>query len=206
MPDLAMLRIIGRGAAPVFFFLVAFSNSKKMDCSLITLGLSITIIDFILFGKLAPNILITLFILRYFNSILSNKDLRFSLSDSIAIAFLMFITFPTLHIFEYSSLAVMPYLLGHITRINHPQKNFFMIFLGALYFLALNLLSNITIEPLFLFSYIVTIFIIMGRIEPQSYPKDKALVDYIVYFLGKYALQIYFVHLALFKIIEFYIS
>jgi len=206
MPDQEMLRIIGRAAAPVFCFLIAFSNSKKIDFSLLTLGVSIVTIDFILFGKFSPNILITLFALRYLNSALANKDFKITLYDSIPFAFLVFILFPILQMLEYSSAALIPYLLGHVVRLNHKHKHYLMIILGALYFLFLNTLAGITAYPLFLSGYIITTFIIMATIEPAYYPTKIGPHKWCVYYLGKYALQIYFIHLALFKLTAFYIS
>jgi hypothetical protein len=206
MQDQEMLRQIGRAAAPIFFFFIGFSNSKRTDYSLPVLGAAIVVIDYILFGKYSANILISLFIFRLFNAIFEDDDFSIKASAIFAIAFLTFLTFPSMHIFEYSTIGVLPYLLGHIVRLNNKNKKFFTIAFGILYYISLFILSGMMHNKLFLSSYIITTFILMGTISDKTYSAKPGIIDKSIYLLGKYALQIYFVHVTIFKLIEFNIS
>ena len=206
MPDQEMLRYIGRAAAPVFFFFIGFSNSKRTDFSLPVLGIAIVAIDYILFGKYSANILISLFIFRLFNTILEDKDFNIKASAVFAIAFLTFLTFPSMHIFEYSTIGILPYLLGHTIRLDRSNKKFFILAFGGLYYISLFILSGMMEDKLFLSSYIITTFILMGTISDKTYSGRPGFVDKTIYLLGKYALQVYFVHVTIFKLIEFNIS
>jgi hypothetical protein len=206
LQDQETLRQIGRAAAPIFFFFIGFSNSKRTDYSLPLLGAAIVIIDFILFGKYSANILISLFIFRLFNRIFEDEDFNIKASAIFAVAFLTFLTFPSMHIFEYSTIGVLPYLLGHLIRLNRPNKNFFILALGGLYYISLFILSGMMDDKLFLSSYIITTFILMGTISDKTYSAKPGIVDKSIYLLGKYALQIYFVHVIIFKLIQFNIS
>ena len=127
LPEQNLLRIIGRAAAPIFFFLIAFSNCKKTDNNLLTLGVALIVLNFILSDEFTPNILISLYFLRFLNLALSDYNWRLNISDVLVIMFFNVILFPHLFMLEYSFLAFIPYILGHIVRTKHENSDFFII-------------------------------------------------------------------------------
>lgn len=206
IPDQVDLRIVGRAAAPIFCFLIAYSNSKKTDGNLLALGTAIVVLDYILHADYKANILITLFFLRYLNSILDNKDLKLTPYSALPFTVLCLILFPALLPLEYSTSALVAYLFGHIVRTNNPNKIFFMFWLGSLYFIFTYAFFGLMAFPLFTYIYILMTFLLLTTLKSKPYGHEIGLIQYSTYFLGKYALQIYFIHLALFKIISFYMG
>lgn len=78
--DLDFLRAIGRGAAPLFFFLIGYTNKLKISASLIMYGLILTVIGSSINHQLWINILInfiiTHLIISNFGQSLTHKEIR----------------------------------------------------------------------------------------------------------------------------------
>lgn len=68
--DNTSLRIIGRVAAPIFFFLVGFNSSYRFRLNLFFFGCGISLITFLITGEISLNILLNFVLIRIFlNSI-----------------------------------------------------------------------------------------------------------------------------------------
>ena len=159
--------------------------------------------DFILTGYYEPNILISLFCLRFCNNIFTDKDFLLKRFHIISIIALTFITLHVFDIFEYSSAVILCYIFGHLVRLNSKNINFFGFIFPLIYYFYVNSFVHFTFSPLLTFSYIFLTFAIMAKLEFKPYPMKKKLSSKIIYFFGKYAFQIYFLHYTMFLLISY---
>ena len=202
------LRLVGRGAAPIFFFLVGYSNSIKIGKNLIISATFLQVLMIIFEIKYQLNILFTILFLRFLNKFIQNRFFKISLYSAILIIIWCLVLLLPFSIIEYSSLAFLPYALGRMISSHNKkhllgiyQKTCFIILIFTLsYWFGLTILG-FSYMPYIMLFYLMLIFGLFIKMDFSPYPNKIKKYHLIIYNLGKYSLSIYYLHYAIFALI-----
>lgn len=119
LPDLDLLRVIGRLGAPIFFFLIGFAKTRDVPMRWLWLGGLLTAIDYLWTGSLAASQLSILFSFAALRLVLPLIE-RFVLPSTWRIAglviLLMLLTKPAALLIEYATSGWLFALLGLLHR------------------------------------------------------------------------------------------
>ena len=211
LPNHEFLRLIGRGSAPIFFFLVGYSNSIKIDKNLVISAIVLQILMIVLQIQYQLNILFTILFLRFLNKLIPDQFFKISLYSGMLIIIWCLVLFLPFLIIEYSSLAFLPYTLGRIIYIynkKHSLKSYHKILIAIIFALAywfgLIVLSFDYMFYIMLF-FLMLVFSSFIRMNFVLYPEKVKKYHFIIYNLGKYSLPIYFMHYGIFLLIKEFI-
>ena len=213
------LRILGRMAAPQFFFLVGYSGSYRFKRSILLYGLALWVVNYLVNPStvtlehiLPINILISFTLIKA----LLNKYDPLGVSSGaliILLAVLMFLSLPTYLFIEYGTLGLCYAIGARLLRQRHQFCRLWMCITIIVHFgfestfmlvghpelsiwalpLFYGLLAVVFIANLFIFlHYNFRIF----NIE-QKYVKTVAI------YVSRYSLEIYFFHLSAFMIASY---
>lgn len=211
-PDDAWWRTIGRLCVPIWFFLIGYASSRDIP-KLLWIGGVILIIGNIVSGMaiIPLNILFSMMIVRLLlDSVMRNalKDMQGFL---MAVFALTVLTIPTSALFEYGTqgmlIAMFGYMVRHQKEARALNKDIVEVFLVA------NLLIFVGLQALFFgldqqqtFMLAIGSFFVYGLLwlfRPKSYAeftkKIPSAVTVIIQVMGRRTLEIYVVHLLLFK-------
>lgn len=212
MPDQTWLRSIGRLSYPIWFFLIGFSSRRNVPKEFLYSALILQVFNYIAgIPQLALNILLTIALIRLIInkaalSFLNRPDIFWTINIG-----LLFLIIPTSILFEYGTQGLICAVFGHLIANKDKLDNksliityfgftlvtcvmsqqFFMLFpqaqlsfMGIATFCLLLVLYNFkSVELLHLTEKLPKVFV-------------KTL-----HLTGRYTLEIYVVHLALFKVL-----
>lgn len=199
-------RIIGRTAAPLFFFLVGYVNKYRFRFDLVIYGLLLTGITFLLEHSFYLNILISFALIKW---LLDRIEITSLSTFNIILIFLILsvmnkIASPFL---EYGTLGILFASSGKLMAENDARSPYYLIATVIIYFIyetinfnflsSLNYLYSFLVVCLFL--YLIMLFYRFKYWNIWKYFKLPIL------FISRYSLQIYFIHLAILKIYNFWI-
>ncbi len=194
------LRVIGRISAPIFFFLVGYSKSTKIDQNILIYAilLQVTYIIFDQPRQLILNILFIILILRY-----CNRFFKYLNPLNLVIIFIIAMTLnlSARQYFEYGTISLMFSILGYYIR---EQKDTDLIYPLAILIMVFHICFQ---EHLFRFSielfFTMIIILLSLVIVFVNFNKIKHKPYKTISYLAKYALPIYFIHKATFEVISF---
>jgi hypothetical protein len=218
MYDNIWMRVIGRMAAPLFFYLVGYSGSYKFKYQILALGVALSLIKLFvsdnpdLIDSIIPvNILINFVLIK---AILNRFDpARLRTSPLILLlAVLVVIGGPTRTYIEYGSLGLAIAIGSRLIYKRHPfGKPWVIISTAAHFLLQMNslLLSwpevpmRVMLMALLLlalvFAFCLALFL---EYELRTFPVGSTWLTTIAIYISRYSLQIYFFHLAAFLIVH----
>jgi len=196
LADNLWFRLIGRGAAPLFFFLIGYAGKLHLTWMLVLYGCALSISGFLVNGLTQINILLTFvalhFALRYFPA----EKLGF-IARMIMFIFCSILTVFT---YDYIEYGLLGFLIGYSGRFIALKENFadlWLIAALAIYFIweCLNFGFNVYPKMLIVFSmFIVTLYVVMSRFRQATLPCPTWLLTPLLV-LSRYSLEIYFFHL-----------
>lgn len=207
-PDLLWFKVFGRYCVPMWFFLVGYARSRDLSPRM-WIGAGILIAADALLGRaIFPlNILVSIIAVR----IVLDPLMKFVLQDkryfwAIAVGLFILIV-PTYPWVEYGSLAIILAMFGYIVRAGNKVFATPVILFAVLsYILSQQVLLQLShIQFIAMTVGVLCVFGGLYFFTPQTYPQaEKRLsgpVTGVLKFTGRWTLEIYVVHLLLFKIL-----
>jgi hypothetical protein len=218
MDDNIWMRLIGRMAAPLFFYLVGYSGSYKFKYQILGLGIALCSIEFFvsndssLILRILPlNILINFVLIK---AILNRFDPTKMRSGSLILllAILLLIGNYTRTYIEYGTLGLSIAIGSRLINERHPfgkpwmiiaTTAHFLLQMNSLLFVRLDVsMQVIPIAVLLLASIFALSLLLFLKYELRTFTVNPAWLRTLVIYVSRYSLQIYFFHLAAFKIVH----
>lgn len=201
-------RVPGRMAAPIFFFLVGYSPSRRLRKELWILGFLMVIADLSMSQPLLPlNILFSILCCQFFLQVIKKTDADYGGFFFLAIAMLV-LHLPLMFIIEYGAIGFAFTIVGHYYRW-HSENNLAptaLVFSMIFYMFAMSSGFNFTSmqNSTMLFEMIVLALVFKHFIHRDVAVPDKAkFIANACMFIGRNSLYIYVVHYLLFEVISY---
>ncbi len=202
LPDDQFLRVLGRVAAPLFFFLIGYAAHHQFKLTIFLCGVLLSALTFFCEKMIFINILINFTIMKYFFEryqfdTWSTRKLIF------LFLFLWIIMLPVGSFLEYGTLGMMFAISARLSLKRDPRFLGCLIFSIISYFLEENLGFGFYHRNNMLLSFDVIcfgIFILLLRFSPRiwRFPTKIRLLFLII---SRYSLWIYTVHVGLLKLL-----
>lgn len=218
MYDNIWMRVIGRMAAPLFFYLVGYSGSYKFKYQILALGIALCLIKFFvsnnpsLIENIIPvNILINFVLIKAILNRFDPAKMRSSYLI-LLLAILVLISDQTRTYIEYGSLGLSIAIGSRLINKQHPfGKPWIIISTTAHYLLQMNslllawpevsmqvmLLAILSLALIFALSLLLFL-----KYELRTFTVNSTALRTIAIYISRYSLQIYFFHLAAFQIVH----
>ena len=211
-PDQEGWRIVGRMSLPIWMFLIGYAQTRKVPEMFYWAAGILLISDVITGQSIFPlSIIVTIIITRY----LIDYIMLFALSNFqnlfLATFALIILAFPSMFIFEYGTQAVLfamfGYLVRHQKKINWSNERIIIFMFLALvtYMFFQGMTINFTtIEFYTTGAGVFLVCLMLAMFRPKLYPdltkKYKGFVEETLKVLGRQTLEVYVIHLVLFKV------
>ena len=219
-PDEMWFRVIGRLCIPIWFFLIGYARTTEVPKSLWIAGVIVTLSAIISGQFLLPlNILFAIVIARFCRQSLVNRS--FYSADGLRGMYLvlLFSTFPSAVLFEYGTSAMLLVLVGYMVRNKDEisqkiEPQYLRIFAGVVFFSffiiqGIGLPSVSASQALSMMAGFGVVGLILWNFKPVEYknaPRHMApSIIKLLQFTGRRTLEIYVVHLVLFRGISMYL-
>lgn len=219
-PEEMWFRVIGRWCVPIWFFLVGYARTEEITRPLVIGAVVVGASAMIMGQYLLPlNILFSIIVMRWARRGVFARSFYSAETLRGMFLILLFMTLPTIAVFEYGAIAMMFVMCGHMLRNKdyiyrriepHYVKLFYVLtffMFALLQGVSFPVLSNA--QALSLFAGFVVVGWILWFFRPQTYPgaRDYVAGSFIALFqfLGRRTLEIYVVHVVLFRITAAYL-
>lgn len=200
-PDILWFRILGRAAAPLFFFLMGYHGKLHNNLLLCLYGVILSISSTLYYDRLVFNILLnfifTYGILRYLLPNIPNQ--KFFITLFIAASVLNFFIYPRL---EYGLFGLMFAISAQMMAKKWPLASHYMIYTLGLDFFWQSVQFGLFDRQATLIAISImppVIFLIMENYHLREFHVQRWLCLPIL-ILSRYSLEIYFIHLFLFQL------
>jgi len=212
-------RIVGRMAAPQFFFLVGYSGSYRFKREILVYGLALLVVNYLtnpsigIIEQILPiNILIGFTLIK---AVLNRFDPAKLPTEALVflLAILMFFSLPTYIVIEYGTLGLCYAIGARLLRQRHGFRRFWICTTVAVHFffeLILLLILNIEVSTRllpFTVGFLVVVFatnlIIFLNYDFRVFKVGQKYIRTLAIYVSRYSLQIYFFHLSAFMIIYY---
>ena len=211
------MRLVGRMAAPLFFFLVGYSGSYRFKSQILLLGVALAAISFLTstengVSRILPlNILLTFVLIKL---ILDRWDPAAQSSDFLVtiLVILMVVSIPTyVFVVEYGSLGLCSAIGARLLSQRHPLARLWICVTVGVHFLfemvailIWNPAAPTSVLP-YAIPFLAAIFganlAIFLNYRFRTFNIKCPWIRMPVIYVSRYSLQIYFFHLAAFMII-----
>ena len=211
-PENDWLRAVGRASLPIWFFLVGFARSRDLTTPIWVGTIAIIGANVIFGGEFFPlNILVTVIITRLVLDLIcriSFQNWEFAIYAAFALSALML---PTMFMFEYGSgailIAMSGYLARHAAEVNLSRRAQTAFMAYTIVFYAFTQLLIFGFDKAMGQFSVVSIgaaALLLWYFRPQEVPEIESklpkFVTAALQFGGRYTLEIYAVHVILFKL------
>ena len=215
--DNVWMRLVGRMAAPLFFFLVGYSGSYRFKSQILLLGIALSTISFLTstengIGRILPlNILLSFVLIKI---VLDRWDPAAQFSDLLVtiLVILMVVSIPTYgFVVEYGSLGLCYAIGARLLAQRHPLARFWMCATVSVHFLfeMIALLIWNPSVPASILPYAIPCLAaafgvnlaIFLNFRVRTFDIGCSWIRVPVMYVSRYSLQIYFFHLAAFMIV-----
>ena len=210
-PENYWFRVFGRACIPIWFFLVGYATSRNMGKDMWLWGGALLLSNFIFGGQIFPlNILVTIMAARFVLDRIARATFVDSERMVYSVVALTVLILPTMLVVEYGTAALMLALGGYAVRhsetlnIGRRAQQVFIVAAVAIYALSQILLFDFSPLEQKACAFLVGLTALM-----MYFFKPLELVDLTnriprflteaVQFTGRYTMEIYVVHLLLFK-------
>lgn len=196
------MRVIGRLAAPIFFFLIGYSRSYRFKEDIFWCGILLTLCYLLTAKIFFLNILLSFTIIKYLFQYFhfekyANKKLFF------LFLFLSLMMPLSGSVLEYGTEGLMFAICGQLVSANKPNYFLFLIFAIASYFLEENLGFGFYEHRFYLSSFVFIcflLFLLMFFYRSRIWHLPK-LLKIPALIISRYSLWIYTVHLIILRAI-----
>jgi len=217
MDDNVWMRLVGRMAAPLFFYLVGYSGSYRFKYQILALGVALWLVN--LFASASPsmlehyipvNILITFVLIK---AIMNRFDPVKMSTQSLVIllACLLLVGIPSSLVVEYGSFGLAIAIGARLINQRHPFGRPWIITATVAHFLfqaSLFLFVRPDVPmhiiplgvPLFV-AIVSASILVFVRYRLRGFALNPGWLRNTVVYISRYSLQVYFFHLAAFMII-----
>jgi hypothetical protein len=219
--DSVWWRVVGRMAAPQFFFLVGYSESYKFKSQLLFYGLALCVVNYLTSPStsivehfLPINMLIGFVLIK---ALLNRFDPAKLPAEflMLLLAVLMLLSLPTYILIEYGTLAFCYAIGARLVRQRHGFRYFWIIATVVVHFffeLVIVLIRNldVSISLQLLPAAIALLAVVFGanliiflNYDFRVFKAGPKFIRTLAIYISRYYLQIYFFHLAAFMIIYY---
>jgi hypothetical protein len=205
-PHNLWFRLLGRGAAPLFFFLVGYVNKLNISISLILYGVILSITGYFLNGHLWINILLNFILIQQILSFFQPERFNHFWRMVFFIA-VMFLTCFTFTFLEYGLWGLLIAFSARLLAQKDPQGQYYLI--GALFFYYLwesVIFGFISSETYCIVFAMLTLGLFYGlrsyRLRLIPCPSWLLPIGLV---LSRYSLAIYFYHLIALQLYTLYL-
>lgn len=215
-------RVVGRMAAPQFFFLIGYSGSYRFKRGILFYGLALLVVNYLtntstgiigIIDHVIPiNILIGFTLIK---ALLNRFDpaklpLEFVI---LLLVILMFFSLPTYILIEYGTLGLCYAIGARLLRQRHGFRYFWICATVVVHFffeLVLLLIFNIEVSTRllpFAIGLLVVVFVtnllIFLNYDFRVFKVRQKYIRILAIYISRYSLQIYFFHLSAFMITHY---
>jgi hypothetical protein len=206
LPDDLWWRAIGRIGIPVWFFLIGYGRGSRITHELLAGAVILLLASAVTAVAIFPmNVLVSIILCRLALNFCDPKHwlVRYP-SEMIALCLLLFL--PSIYLFEYGTLAIGFAFAGRMLRegMQGPRLKIIWVTLGAFFVVMqlanydFNLAQSVVVV---VGTALVCWYLYHFRITPVTLPP---IAGFISMLLGRYSLEYYVAHRALFQIIGAY--
>lgn len=196
LADNLWFRLIGRNAAPLFFFLIGYSGKLHITWMLCLYGVLLTLSAYVVNGNTQIDILLGFILLPVFFHYLPAQKLAFIQRMSL---YLVCATL-TLFLYKYIEYGLLGILIGYSGRfvaLNEKYADLWLILALIIYYLWESLSFGFTANPSMLYwfgFFILMLYLVMSHYQQKtlSCPKWLLMPSLVV---SRYSLEVYFFHL-----------
>lgn len=218
-PDEAWFRVMGRLCLPIWFFLIGYAETDKVPKTFWIGGVVLVISALISGQYLFPlNILFTMAALRLYRSAVVQHSLYSPETLRGMFFILFFLGFPTALLVEYGATAMLMALVGYIARRRETiyeriPKHYVLMYVTAsfaiFYFVLGTAIPNLNaVQALFLMVGFAMVGVMLWKFQPVVYEDSSRLMApsfiKLFQFMGRRSLEIYVVHLVIFRFVAMY--
>lgn len=206
LPDNLWFRVIGRGAAPLFFFLIGYDNRLHITTSLITYGLILSFIGAVIWNHAWFNILIT-FIFSYFVLIQFPPENLSTPTKIICFILLSVLNGFSMGYLEYGFLGILWMYSARLCALKDPYAGIWLCATAVVYLFWGEASFHFSSQPELLLTFAVIMGLMWGimlNFEMRTY-SVKGIFRLPGLILSRYSLEIYFYHLLLLQAIGLYL-
>lgn len=212
-------RIIGRMAAPQFFFLVGYSGSYRFKKSILSYGIGLLVVNYLvnpsatLAEHIIPiNILISFVIIK---ALLHKYDVAKLPTESllIVLAVLLLFSLPSYILIEYGTLGLCYAIGARLHKQRHHLRRFWIVLTVLVHFF-FALVFTLIIDPdvpmnmlpftipllAVIFAANLTIFL---NYSFRVFNVKGELLRTLAVYISRYSLELYFFHLSVFMVISY---
>jgi len=212
-------RVVGRMAAPQFFFLVGYSGSYRFKREILVYGLALFAVNCLtntgtgIIDHIIPiNILISFTLIK---ALLDRFDPAKLPTEFLILllAILIFFSLPTYILIEYGTLGLCYAIGARLLRQRHGFRYFWLcatagvhFFFELVFLLILNIDVSTWLLPFtagFLFVVFAINLIIFLKYDFRVFKVGQTFVRTLAIYISRYSLQIYFFHLSAFMIVHY---
>ncbi len=198
------LRLAGRGAAPLFYFLVGYAGKVHVNFWLCFYGIILTLSNYLINGTMQVNILLSFIALHY----------AFIYVDAAKINTLgrigLFIVCSVGTVFVYNTIeyGLLGFLIAYSARfiaLKEKHADLWLISALVIYYLWECLYFQFTASIAMLTAFgvlVLFLYIVMSQFRQTTLPCPRFLVPMLL-LLSRYSLEVYFMHLILLQAYSF---
>lgn len=205
-PEQIWLRVVGRLAAPIFFFLVGYSRSNRLYPSLFIYGFLLSMLGYYLSHVLRLNILINICLIRIVLSLVDLKQLTdFMLAVFFAGTILLGLKFN--YYLEYGLSGLLIVSSARLKAAGDSRANALLFVALSLYFMSQLYIFNFVSH--FNEWFILALLLMMLSLSFMKYSMRSYTLSALrlpVLLCSRYSLQVYFWPLFFFKIAQILVS
>ena len=217
-PDESWFRVIGRLSVPIWFFLSGYANTRQVQ-SVIWIGALVVAFSTVVSGEyiLPFNILISLAIARLWIDRIMAGALQSYESFAGMFFLLFFLSFPTMFLFEYGTMALMFTVMGYLRRhkegvsINNFALFGFLAAIAIFYTVISGLLITAfsSVQMWFLTAGMVFLMVVLFTFQGREYAGVSKRLGVLVAplkIMGRHTLFIYALHLLVFRCVALFLD
>lgn len=196
-------RLIGRAAAPLFFFLIGYSGKLHLHIMLILYGIILTISGYFLTGQPQLNILLN-FILIHFCFKYWPAEKLGTISRIVAFLICVVVNVFAYFYLDYGLLGILIAYSARYIALKDKQGECWLLLSLLAYFVWECAYFGFNINPYYTYSFAaltLSMFLFMRGFELKNlYIPSLLLIPTLI--ISRFSLEIYFVHLFLLQLLR----
>lgn len=202
-PEHIELRIIGRGAAPLFFFLIGYTARLHINKRLISFGVILTLTGTLYSNYLWVNILLNFILTHFLIQLIPFEKLSDSQRTLLFIS-LFLLNALIMPYIEYGLLGVMLAYAARLLALKADGQYFWTAIACLIYLIVEATVFNLINNELFFSIAIIMLIIYSVFVSYQNKTFNITRpINLVIIFLSRFSLEIYFYHVLLFQLLHF---